>query len=48
MATTNKTIYEVPEMRVFEMKTQGVICTSGDTDPFTVGTTSYGEGAFGA
>lgn len=48
MATTNKRFYEAPEMRVFEMKTQGVICTSGETDPFTVYSTSYGEGAFGA
>ena len=48
MSTTNKRFYEAPEMRVFEMKTQGVICTSGETDPFTVNGTSYGEGAFGA
>ena len=36
----NKELYDAPSMLVFEVKTEGVICTSGipdPLDPFTPG-----------
>lgn len=30
----NKELYEVPSMQVFEVKTEGVICASGDPQPY--------------
>ena len=40
METKHKDLYDAPSTRVFEVKTEGVICTSGipdPLDPFTPG-----------
>ena len=40
METKHKDLYDAPSMLVFEVKTEGVICTSGipdPLDPFTPG-----------
>lgn len=45
MKTDRKPFYEAPQTWVFEMKTEGMICASGETEAFTVGST-YGESLF--
>jgi hypothetical protein len=41
METKHKELYETPETEVLELKSEGVICTSGDVidplDPFVPG-----------
>ena len=34
----NKELYDAPSMLVFEVKTEGVICTSGEVDATMDGT----------
>ena len=40
-----KTIYEAPQTRVFEMRTEGVLCASGETESFLSGN-SYDDRIF--
>ena len=40
-----KTIYEAPQTRVFEMRTEGVLCASGETESFLNGN-SYDDSIF--
>ena len=45
MRKDRKTIYEAPQTRVFEMKTEGVLCASGETESFLSGN-SYDDSIF--
>jgi hypothetical protein len=45
MRKDRKTIYEAPQTRVFEMKTEGVLCASGETESFLSGN-SYNDSIF--
>ena len=45
MKTKQKTNYETPQSRVFELRAEGVLCASGETEPFSNGN-SYGDSFF--
>ncbi len=45
MKTKQKTHYETPQSRVFELRTEGVLCASGETESFRSGN-SYGDSIF--
>lgn len=45
MKKDRKTIYEAPQTWVFEMKTEGMLCASGETEKFQNGN-SYGDSIF--
>lgn len=45
MKTKQKTNYETPQSRVFELRAEGVLCASGETEPFSNGN-SYGGDSF--
>lgn len=34
---TDREVYEAPEVEVIEMKSEGIICNSGNTEPYTPG-----------
>lgn len=38
METKHKVFYDAPSMHIFEVKTEGVICTSGDANATMDGT----------
>lgn len=38
MNTVHKDLYDAPSTQVFEVKTEGVICTSGEVDATMDGT----------
>ena len=43
----NKELYDAPSMLVFEVKTEGIICTSGDNPaPTGAGFDDYEDGEF--
>ncbi|MBQ5934759.1 MAG: hypothetical protein IJL68_01995 [Bacteroidales bacterium] len=45
MKTKQKTHYETPQSRVFELRTEGVLCASGETESFLNGN-SYDDSIF--
>ena len=45
MKKNKTTIYEAPQAWVFEMKTEGMLCASGETESFTSGN-SYNDSFF--
>ncbi len=45
MKTKQKTHYESPQSWVFELRTEGVLCASGETESFLSGN-SYDDSIF--
>lgn len=45
MKTKQKINYETPLSRVFELRAEGVLCASGETEPFSNGYI-YGDSFF--
>ncbi len=46
MKTKQKTHYETPQSRVFELRTEGVLCASGETESFFPSGNSYDDSIF--
>ena len=45
MKTKQKTNYETPLSRVFELRAEGLLCASGETESFSNGS-SHGDSIF--
>lgn len=46
MKLQEKSIYKAPVVKLVEIKTQAIICTSGDTERYGVNSNSYNDSDF--